>query len=96
MPDFCSHVKYHKGRYCLAPRRARRCLVYEKCYKLGFFELSFVFDPADETAVVSRVIAAGKQAADTSTNPLIGQEDDYGTQYIPPPRSGSRSKRSGR
>ncbi len=30
------------------------------CYKLGFFELSYVFDPADETAVVSRVVVANK------------------------------------
>jgi hypothetical protein len=61
-PEFCSHVRYHKGR--TLPRTNHKTgakedvLVYEKCYKLGFFELSYVFDPADETAVVSRVISA--------------------------------------
>lgn len=33
------------------------------CYKLGFFELSYVFDPADETAVVSKVIVASRKKA---------------------------------
>ena len=67
VPDFCSHVKYHKGS--TLPRRndktgaTENVLVYEKCFRLGFFELSYVFDPADETAVVSRVIAAGKHEA---------------------------------
>jgi hypothetical protein len=64
--DFCSHVKYHKGR--ILPRINAKTgahedvLVYEKCHKLGFFELSFVFDPADETAVVSRVLSASRTA----------------------------------
>lgn len=67
VPEFCAHVKYHKGQ--VLPRRNERTgstedvLIYEKCYKLGFFELSYVFDPADETAVVSRVIAAAAEEA---------------------------------
>jgi hypothetical protein len=65
--EFCSHVKYHKGR--VLPRINAKTgahedvLVYEKCHKLGFFELSFVFDPADETAVVSRVLHANHRTA---------------------------------
>lgn len=58
VPEFCAHVKYHKGSYLPHVKTGKRTLVYENCYKLGFFELSYVFDPADETAVVSRVIAA--------------------------------------
>ncbi len=66
VPEFCDHVKYHKGS--TLQKRSKTgavedVLIYEKCYKLGFFELSFVFDPADETAVVNRVIAAGKRQA---------------------------------
>lgn len=63
-PEFCEHVRHHKGEYL--PRRNTKTgrnenvLVYENCYKLGFFELSYVFEPADETAVVSRVLVAGK------------------------------------
>lgn len=63
-PEFCEHVRHHKGEYL--PRRNAKTgrnenvLVYENCYKLGFFELSYVFEPADETAVVSRVLVAGR------------------------------------
>lgn len=64
-PQFCAHVKYHKGERL--PRINERTgakedvLVYEKCYKLGFFELSWVFDPADETAMTSHVITAAEE-----------------------------------
>lgn len=68
-PDFCEHVRFHKGqtlgRVNQKTGAVEPVLVYEKCYKLGFFELSYVFDPADETAVVSRVIAA------SNTNPSV-------------------------
>ena len=73
VPEFCAHVKYHKGEKL--PRINARTgakedvLVYEKCYKLGFFELSFVFDPADETAVVSRVLHAGRTGAAAAQPP---------------------------
>jgi hypothetical protein len=54
--DMCDHVKFHKGEHLMKNGSAQ--LVYETCHKLGFFELSYVFDPADETAVVSKVIQA--------------------------------------
>lgn len=62
--DMCDHVKYHKGEYLPHVKTGKRTLCYENCYKLSWFELSFVFDPADETAVVSRVIAASRRRAD--------------------------------
>jgi len=64
-PEFCEHVRHHKGEYL--PRKNHKTgktedvLVYENCYKLGFFELSYVFEPADETAVVSRVVMANRR-----------------------------------
>lgn len=67
--DMCSHVKFHKGEHMTNHRTGKKELVYEKCYKLGFFELSYVFDPADETAVVSRVIAAGRRDAAGTMDP---------------------------
>lgn len=66
-PEFCEHVRHHKGEYL--PRKNTKTgstddvLVYENCYKLGFFELSYVFEPADETAVVSRVMMANHRRA---------------------------------
>ena len=59
--DMCDHVKFHKGSYLPDPQTGEPKLVYENCYKLGFFELSYVFDPADETAVVSQVVTAGRR-----------------------------------
>lgn len=67
VPDFCAHVKYHKGERLprINDRTGKKedVLVYEKCYKLGFFELSWVFDPADETAMTSHVITAAEEDA---------------------------------
>ena len=61
--DMCDHVLYHKGEKLRVRNRktgkTEEKLVYESCYKLSFFELSYVFDPADETAVASKVIMAG-------------------------------------
>lgn len=63
--DMCDHVRFHKGEYLLKRGKKDPQLVYETCHKLGFFELSYVFEPADETAVVSKVI----QAATASWQP---------------------------
>jgi len=63
LSDMCDHVMYHKGSTMRHAKTGEKTLVYERCYKLGFFELSYVFDPADETALVSRVIMAHNKAA---------------------------------
>ena len=65
------------------------------CYKLGFFELSYVFDPADETAVVSKVLVANKrhaygeikapEAIDTLRN-TDDADDDHFHHYVESPK----------
>ena len=59
--DACQHIPM-KGS-TLQRRTANGSpedvLIYEICRKISFFELSYVFDPADETAVASRVLVAG-------------------------------------
>lgn len=62
VPDFCDHVRHHKGRV-VRGADGRDVLVYEECRDVRFFELSYVFDPADETAVASKVLVASKRAA---------------------------------
>lgn len=57
--EFCEHVLYAKGS--TIPKRqpdgsSKDILVYEECRGLNFFELSFVFDPADGTALLQEVI----------------------------------------
>lgn len=65
--EFCDHVANHKGKVIRIRNaktgRMEDHRVYEDCYKLSFFELSYVFEPADETAVASRVMMAGRQGA---------------------------------
>lgn len=67
-PDMCDHVKFHKGKTIRVHNRrtgkTEDKLVYESCHKLSFFELSYVFDPADETAVASKVVVGSKTASD--------------------------------
>lgn len=61
MFDMCSHVANYKGHMVgkKTDKGWEDVLVYETCYDINFFELSYVFDPADETAVVSNVVTAG-------------------------------------
>lgn len=64
--DFCTHVANSKGKR-LARRNPDgtidRVLVYESCHGLGFFEISYVFDPADETAINQHVVLPRKAAS---------------------------------
>ena len=61
--DMCDHVQLHKGKTLsrLDKKTGKReeVLVFESCHKISFFELSYVFEPADETAVASKVVVAG-------------------------------------
>lgn len=60
--EFCSHILYHKGAVLErvgSSFQRESVLVYEVCEGLNFFEISFVFDPADETALVQEVYVPG-------------------------------------
>lgn len=63
--DMCDHVRNHKGKtlskFDKRTGSKEDILVFESCHKISFFELSYVFEPADETAVASKVVVAGKQ-----------------------------------
>lgn len=51
--DLCMHVERYKG--CYLQDNSEEKLVYEICHGVEFFEISFVFDPADETALFEKV-----------------------------------------
>ena len=51
--DLCMHVERYKG--CYLQDDGEEKLVYEICHGVEFFEISFVFDPADETALFEKV-----------------------------------------
>ena len=50
--EYCAHIPRLNGRTVTVYKQGKRIesLVYESCIKPNFFELSFVFDPADESA----------------------------------------------
>ena len=50
--DYCEHLPYMKGmRLDIYKNGSRKeALVWENCHNPNFFELSCVFDPADESA----------------------------------------------
>ena len=50
--QYCEHIPTLKGRNVVMYKQGKRVetRVWENCYKPNFFELSFVFDPADESA----------------------------------------------
>ena len=60
--QYCTHIPQMKGRVVetLDQKTGSRIkkLCYEDCYGVSFFEISFVFDPADESALISDVMLA--------------------------------------
>lgn len=53
--DYCSHIKQKGIEFEIEASNGEkiRKKAYEDCYGVNFFEISFVFDPADETALIS-------------------------------------------
>ena len=53
--EFCNHIRSKGALHDFVDEHGTKTSKksYEDCYKIGFFEISFVFDPADETALVS-------------------------------------------
>jgi uncharacterized Zn finger protein (UPF0148 family) len=51
--DYCSHVKQKGLTFEITADNGEKIQkkAYEDCYGVNFFEISFVFDPADETAL---------------------------------------------
>lgn len=58
--EFCSHVLMKGANHDIKTAEGRRVSKksYENCYGVGFFEISGVFDPADETALAREVRAS--------------------------------------
>ena len=71
-PDaYCNHVKLKGASFDVYDDMGRKTSkrAYEDCYGIKFFEISAVFDPADETALTREVIAAIHKEADAGTVP---------------------------
>ena len=79
LDDMCDHVRNHKGktltRFDKRTGKKEDVLVFESCHKISFFELSYVFEPADETAVASKVVVAGLNKDAKNSCPHQNWED---------------------
>lgn len=86
--EFCDHIRNNKGQELtkLVNGQPKRVLVYEICRGLNFFEISFVFDPADETAVMQEVIVPDgvKMASASNTRSASSIRMAYGEMIAPP------------
>ena len=86
--EFCDHVLLYKGQ--ALPRvndnfEKEAVFVYEQCRDVNFFEISFVFDPADETALIQEIYVPGGHHANhhASANPVIPKLG-FGETIAPP------------
>lgn len=77
--DFCDHIPKEKGKRLARLDNGEETLVYESCHGLNFFEISFVFDPADETAILTNVLTAAVKK--TANNNITDRE--YETHIHP-------------
>lgn len=96
--DFCSHVRmkgaHHDFKTADGKRVSKKS--YENCYGCGFFEISGVFEPADETALAREVRAGTKiSESEEECSWCHGKgEDDYGRTCKHCSGSGSEPKES--
>lgn len=79
--EYCQHIPQMKGKILYrhtASGQREGHLIREICYKLGFFENSFlVEDPADPTAVVTGVDDRGLKATASRTASALPKVADY-------------------
>jgi hypothetical protein len=72
--EYCDHIK-QKGitfEITSADGQKMRKKAYEDCYGVNFFEISFVFDPADTTALISE--KTGKKVASSEECDYCGHD----------------------
>jgi hypothetical protein len=62
--EYCSHVQAKGAEFDFTSKDGKTSSrkSYENCYGIKFFEISAVFDPADETALAKEIHAEGKES----------------------------------
>jgi len=79
--EFCNHVRM-KGAMCdyIDPETGHKTSKksYEDCYGIKFFEISAVFDPADETALIREVRSNVKEASMNKFGPMSEYDKYFG------------------
>lgn len=84
LPDeYCEHIRNKGAEYdWINPKTGHKesKKSYEDCYGIKFFEISAVFDPADETALLREVRAS--KTAEHESNFMKGSPDAGDDQYF--------------
>lgn len=66
--EYCAHIPHMKGRRVKVEGSKKEALVWEDCHDINFFEISFVFDPADESAFVADYFRAEGSATSRASS----------------------------
>lgn len=82
--QYCEHIPHQKGK--LVPVRDAKTgsvikkLCYEICYDVSFFEISFVFNPADESALISDKVLIPHSTATSNISNRVAVSTEVGRQ----------------
>ena len=94
--EFCKHVMMKGASFDTYDEMGRKTSkkAYEDCYGIKFFEISAVFDPADETALIREVRSSTQKTAERALNHSgecsrcgdihdpHGEPDEHGNRHI--------------
>jgi hypothetical protein len=82
--QYCSHVKQKGATFEITSDNGERVRkrAYEDCYGVTFFEDSFVFDPADETALVQEHLGSVKESEGIFPATQYPQDDESKNQVL--------------
>lgn len=89
--EYCAHIPAMKGRTVQSESGER--LVFEDCYGVNFFEISFVFDPADESALISDVMLFEGSSERTASH--VRRRGERVDQYRARLRKAARKEETG-
>ena len=91
--EFCSHIK-NKGSVFerkTASGGLEKVLAYEDCQGVNFFEDSWVFNPADSSAVIQGVLDEGMRVAQTNSETHRPEAVDTLRSVMPCPQCGNQN-----
>lgn len=76
--DYCDHIKRKGIKYTRAD--GTKTSAYEDCYNPNFFEISFVFDPADATALTTGPVITSSVKESSNMKRLWEEQEPEGDE----------------
>jgi hypothetical protein len=97
--EFCQHVKMKGAQFDHYDDKGHRTSrkAYEDCYGIKFFEISAVFDPADETALLREVRTASVKESDMDREDRVSphHHEESVSEDVKCPNCGAHADRVG-